>query len=306
MSRSVEMAIVGGGPAGLTAGIYAARARADVLLLERLDPGGQVLLTDRVENYPGFPNGLSGLDLAENFRQQALNFGLRLENAEVQRLSFGQPHRLDLGTETLEAGAVILASGARPNRLGVQGEKELTGKGVSYCATCDGPFFKGQTVVVVGGGDTAVTEAIYLVKFAAKVVLIQRRGELRAVRVLQERLFANDRIQVLWNSAVEAILGKGRVEGVMARDVRTQKTTRLDADGVFIFIGVCPNTAFINPGDLDTDEWGFIISDTEMRTSRPGVFVAGDVRSKSLRQVANAVGEGAVAAYNASGYLAGL
>lgn len=306
MPRSVELAIIGGGPAGLAAGLYASRARMDVLLLERLGPGGQVLLTDWVENYPGFADGLSGFELVENFRNHASKFGLRIESAEVRRLRFGRPHLLSLDAESLAAKSVIIASGARPNRLGVRGESELTGKGVSFCATCDGPFYKGQVVAVVGGGDTAVGEAVYLTRFATKVYVIHRRDELRAAKVLQERLFGNEKIEVIWDSVVEAIEGTSKLEALLLRNVKSGDTRRLAADGVFIYIGVRPNSSFLAPGDLDTDPWGFLISDGEMRTSQPGVFVAGDVRSKLLRQIANAVGEGVVAAHNAGQYVSSL
>jgi thioredoxin reductase (NADPH) len=306
MPRRVELAIIGGGPAGLAAGLYAARARMDVVLLERLGPGGQVLLTDWVENYPGFPEGLSGYDLVENLKSHAAKFGLRTESAEVRRLRFGAPHTVEMPGESLAAGAVIIASGASPNRLGVPGEGAFTGRGVSFCATCDGPFFRGQTVAVVGGGDTAVGEAVYLTRFAEKVYVVHRRGEFRAAQVLQERLFAHEKVEVLWDTVVEAVEGNTGVEAVRLRNLKSQERRRLPVSGVFIWIGVKPNLDFLTPGELETDEWGFLVTDTETRTSRPGVFVAGDVRAKALRQIANAVGEGAVAAFQAKEYLAGL
>ncbi len=306
MPRSVELAIIGGGPAGLTAGLYASRARLKAVLLERLGPGGQVLLTDWVDNYPGFPEGVSGFDLMEHFRAQAVRFGLAIENADVQRLHLGPPHVLELGAESLEAKAVIIASGARPNLLGVPGEAELTGKGVSYCGTCDAPFYRGQVVAAVGGGDTAVSEALYLTRFVDKVYLIHRRGTLRAAKVLQERLFASDKVEMVWDSVVEAIEGAAAVEAVAVRNVKTGERRHLQVSGVFVWIGVCPNTGFLSAGELDTDRWGFIVADSEMCTARPGIFAAGDVRSKHLRQIANAVGEGAVAAFSAQHYLEGL
>lgn len=306
MARRVELAIIGGGPAGLAAGLYAARARVGVVLLERLGLGGQILLTDWVENYPGFPNGLSGYDLVENLKNHAAKFGLLVETAEVKRLHIGRPHRLETDGGELEAWAVIIASGASPNRLGVPGEEDLIGRGVSFCATCDGPFFRGQTVAVVGGGDTAVGEAIYLTRFVEKAYLIHRRDELRAAAVLQERLLGNPKVEVLWNSVVEAIEGQGGVEAVRLRHVKTEEKRRLPVNGVFIWIGVRPNLNFLAPGELERDQWGFLTTDGETRTSVPGLFVAGDARSKALRQIANAVGEGAVAAYQAKEYLEGL
>jgi thioredoxin reductase (NADPH) len=276
----------------------------DALLLERTGLGGQTLSTDWVENYPGFPDGLSGFELVENLQNHARKFGLRIESREVRRLHFGRPHVLDLDDGSLEASAVIIASGARPNRLGVPGEDALTGKGVSFCATCDGPFYKGRAVAVVGGGDTAIGEALYLTRFASKVYLIHRRGELRAARVLQERLFASDRIEVVWSSFVAAIEGKGGVEAVqLCSATQPEERRRIEVDGVFVYIGVRPNLSFLAPGELEADRWGFLITDTETRTGQPGVFAAGDVRAKNLRQIANAVGEGAVAAYNAREYI---
>jgi thioredoxin reductase (NADPH) len=306
MPRLVELAIIGGGPAGLTAGLYASRARMDVVLLERLGQGGQILLTDWVDNFPGFPDGLSGYELAEQMQAHAHKFGLRTENAEVRRLTFGRPHRLDLGSEELEAQAVIIASGARPNRLGVPGEAELIGKGVSFCATCDGPFYKGLPVAVVGGGDSAVGEAVYLTRFASRVYVIHRRDELRAIKLEQERLFASPKAEVIWDTVVEAVEGHERVEAVRLKNLKTGERRRLEVEGVFVYIGMSPNVSFLPEGALEADRWGFLMTDDEMRTRQPGVYAAGDVRSKSLRQIANAVGDGAVAAHHAQKYVASL
>jgi len=303
MHESLDLAIIGGGPAGLTAGLYASRARLNALLLEQMGPGGQVLLTDWVENYPGFPDGLSGYGLVEVFKGHALRFGLRLETKEVRALRFGRPHVLELADGELEAKAVIIASGARPNRLGVAGEGKLTGKGVSFCATCDGPFYRTQVVAVVGGGDSAVGEAVYLTRFASKVYVIHRRDTFRATKVEQERLLANDKVEVLWDTVVEAVDGEDRVEGVRLRNLKTREHRRLAVDGLFVYVGIHPNVGFLAPGQLEADPWGFLMTDEEMRTRAPGVFAAGDVRSKSLRQIANAVGEGAVAAHSAEKFV---
>ncbi|HFC98497.1 MAG TPA: thioredoxin-disulfide reductase [Thermosulfurimonas dismutans] len=304
MKRGLDLVIVGGGPAGLTAYIYAARARLRTLLVEKFSPGGQILNTDRVENYPGFPEGISGAELMERFLAQARNLGLEPLLDEATGLTQdGDLYLVHLGSgETLVSPTVIVATGAGPRRLGVPGERELTGKGVSYCATCDGPFFRDEVVAVVGGGNTAVQESVFLTRFARKVYLIHRRDQLRATRILQERAFANPKIEFVWNSVVTEILGEDRVQGVRIKNVKTDEERVLEVGGVFIFIGIQPHTEWLE-GVLALDEGGFIITDAEMRTSLPGVFAAGDVRAKSCRQIVTAVGDGATAAYMAELYL---
>ncbi|WP_297058510.1 thioredoxin-disulfide reductase [Thermosulfurimonas sp.] len=304
MKRGLDLVIVGGGPAGLTAYIYAARARLRTLLVEKFSPGGQILNTDRVENYPGFPEGISGAELMERFLAQARNLGLEPLLDEATGLTQdGDLYLVHLGSgETLVSPTVIVATGAGPKRLGVPGERELTGKGVSYCATCDGPFFRDEVVAVVGGGNTAVQESVFLTRFARKVYLIHRRDQLRATRILQERAFADPKIEFVWNSVVTEILGEDKVQGVRIKNVRTGEERVLEVGGVFIFIGIRPHTEWLE-GVLALDEGGFIITDAEMRTSLPGVFAAGDVRAKSCRQIVTAVGDGATAAYMAELYL---
>ncbi len=297
-----DLVIIGAGPAGLTAGIYAARARMNVLLLEKAAPGGQILITDWIENYPGFPEGISGYDLAEKMRLQAVEIGLEIETAEVQCLNVsGDVKEICLKEKTITAKSIIIASGASPRNLEV-GEEKFVGKGVSFCATCDAPFFRNKTVVAVGGGDTAVQETIFLTKFVDKVYLVHRRDELRATKILQERAFENDKIDFVWDSVVTGVEGFFGVEGVKVKNVKTDEEKVLKADGCFIWIGILPNTSFL--GDvIETDEWGFIHVNTHMETSVPGIFAAGDVRSTPLRQITTAVGDAAIAALSAEHYI---
>lgn len=298
-----DLIIIGGGPAGLTAGLYAARARLNVVLFEKMVPGGQVLVTDWVENYPGFPEGISGMDLIQRMTDQAKQFGLKIESEEIVSADFSQPvRRLRLENKTVTAHAVIVATGASPRKLGVPGEKTFYGKGVSACATCDGPFFKARAVAAVGGGDTAVQESIFLTKFAKKVYLIHRRDRLRAAGILQERAFANEKIEILWDSVLTGIEGLQQVESVSVKNIRTGETKSLGVSGCFIWIGILPNADFL--GDtVKRDEFGFIIADSKMETSVPGVFAVGDVRNTPLRQIASAVGDAAIAAFSAEHYI---
>jgi thioredoxin reductase (NADPH) len=300
-----DIIIIGGGPAGLTAGLYTARARLNVVLLERLAPGGQVLNTDWVENYPGFPDGISGFELVEKMKTQAENFDLPIQLEEVTGLEFSQEKKIvitDKGQR--EAKALIIASGATPRKLGIEGEALLAGKGVSYCATCDGPFYKDQDVVVIGGGDTALEEAIFLTRFASTIHVAHRRDELRAVKLLQDRAMAQEKIKFIWDTIPLKILGENGVEGVELKNVKTGEISRKEAQGVFIFIGTEPNADLIN-GIVKQDEGGFVITDEKMETSLSGVFAAGDIRSKPWRQISTAVGEGATASFYAEKYLEG-
>lgn len=298
-----DLIIVGGGPAGLTAGLFAARARMKVVLLEKIVPGGQILVTDWIENYPGFPDGLSGADLVQKMTRQAQNFGLPIESDEVLGVDLsGSVKKVVLSNKTLTCHALIIASGASPKKLGVSGEDRFLGKGISFCATCDGPFFKDSIIAAVGGGDTAVQESIYLTKFAKKVYLIHRRDQLRAVPILQERAFANDKIELLWDSVITRIDGSQDVESVSVQNVKTGRISTLPVDGCFVWIGILPNTSFLTE-HLDLDEFGFIPTNDQMETSVAGVYAAGDVRSTRLRQIATAVGDAATAAYSAQHHI---
>lgn len=300
-----DLVIIGAGPAGLTAGLYAARAMLDVTLFERLSPGGQILTTDWVENYPGFPDGVSGFELVDRMRRQAEKFGLAIEGREVSDLQpAGARKTLVTDKGTVEARAVILASGASPQKLGIEGEEVLTGKGVSYCATCDGPFYREQVVAVIGGGDTAVEEAIFLTRFASKVYLIHRRDRLRATRLLQERAMAHPKIEILWDTVAERIVGTDGVKALELRNVKTGEEKGLPVEGAFIFVGYRPNNELVK-GRLELDAWGFVKTNNDLETSVSGVFAAGDIRSKLLRQVSTAVGEGALAAFAAEKYIEG-
>lgn len=303
-SELYDLVIIGGGPAGFTAGLYAARSRMKTLLVERMGFGGQLLTYEKVENYPGFPEGISAFGLIDLFSAQAFRFGLESRNGEVVGLDVADPIKtVHLTDGQLRAHTIIIATGCAPKKLGIAGEVELTGRGVSYCAVCDGPFFRDQEVAVIGGGDTAVEEAIYLTRFASKVYLIHRRDSLRAVRVLQEQVLRNDKIQMVWNSVVAEIhSGPQGVEALAIHDKISGSTKRLPVSGVFVFVGMNPNTGFL-PSDLERDPAGFVVTDPDMACSTPGVFAAGDVRSKSLRQIATAVGDGATAAFNAERYL---
>ena len=301
-----DLIIIGAGSAGLTAGLYAARARLKTVMLEKLSPGGQLLLTDWVENYPGFPDGISGFELMDKMRRQAEKFGLDVKSQEVSRLDV-LPEKQIITTDNgkLESKALILACGATPQRLGIEGESLLTGKGVSYCATCDGPFYREQEVAVIGGGDTAVEEALFLTKFASKIYLVHRRDKLRATKLLQERAWEKEKIEIIWDSIPERIVGGAGVEGIDLKNVKTGEESRLSVQGVFVFIGYRPNNELVK-GLLELDERGFVVTGNHTETSVPGVFAAGDIRSKLLRQVSTAVGDGATAAFAAEKYLESL
>jgi len=300
-----DVIIIGGGPAGLTAGLYTGRGRFKTLLLEKLITGGQVMTTEHVDNYPGFPEGLAGFELSQRMREQAERFGVEIRSAEVIDLKPGQPYH----TVVLEGGAevvgraVIIASGAQPRRAGFPGEEEFTGRGVGYCATCDGALYRDETIAVVGGGDTALQDAVFLTRFAKKVYLIHRRDQFRGARLYQERVFANDKIEVIFDTVVTRILGDKSVHGIQIKNVKTGQESSLAVTGVFVFVGIQPIVGWLRPGLLDQDDFGFIRTDENMATTIPGIFAAGDVRVKLLRQITTAVGDGAVAAFAAEKYL---
>jgi len=298
-----DLVIIGGGAAGLTAGIYASRARLNTVLIEKSAPGGQILLTDWIENYPGFPEGLAGHALVQQMTEQAKKFGLQIASGEVGSIDYSESiKKIHLADKTITTYAIIIATGASFRKLGIPGEDRFYGKGISSCATCDAPFYKDRVVVAVGGGDTAVQESLYLTKFAKKVYLVHRRDQLRATKILQERVLCNDKIEILWNHIPTKVDGFFNVDKITLKNVKTEEESTLPADGFFIWIGIQPNTAFLNNG-IKVDESGFLMTDENMATSASGIFAAGDVRHTPLRQVATAVGDAAVAAISAERYI---
>lgn len=291
-----ELVIIGGGPAGLTAGIYAARSRLDVVMFEKTIVGGQAASTELIENYPGFAQGVGGFDLMNAMSEQATRLGMIIENRTVERIATA-PEGILLHTSegSVLTKAAILCTGAGPKLLGIPGEKEFAGRGLSWCATCDGPLYRGKEVAVVGGGDSAVQEAIYLTKFASMVHIIHRRNEFRAAKILSERAVASKNIQIHWDSVVKEVVGQEYITGLKVLNVKTGIASDLAVDGVFMYVGIKPNSDMVQ-GAVRMDERGFVITDEEMRTSMPRLFAAGDIRSKFLRQVSTAVGDGAIAA----------
>ncbi len=305
----LDLLIIGGGPAGLTAGIYAQRFGLKTLLVEREMVGGQIAVSDVIENYPGFPS-ISGAGLMEKFEEHARKFGLEIRLTDIINITTeGNVKVAKTSDGDIRAKAVIVATGAKPRRLGVEGERKYTGKGVSYCATCDGPFFRGLNVMVVGGGDTAIKEAHYLSKLAAKVYIVHRRDKFRAEKLLIEKVEAAPGVELLKSHALKEIKGdmgvapQAVVKSAIVQDLKTSAIKEVPVDGVFIFVGINPSTDFV---DVDKDENGFIKTNQKMETSVPGIYAAGDCRTTPLLQVATAVGDGAIAAYMAENYIEGL
>jgi len=306
VSEYHEAIIIGGGPAGLTAGLYLMRAGVDALLLEKALPGGTPLNTGRIENYPGFPEGISGKDLMDRKVNHAKAFGLPIkEFAAVENLSFeGERFIVKTSAGLFESMGVIVATGTEPMKMNIPGERELAGRGISYCATCDGLFFRNLDVAVIGGGDSAIEEALSLANIVRKVYIIHRRNTLRAQKILQQRAFKNDKIEFLWNKRPVEIIGKDQVEAIVVEDIQNGGQTRVEVSGVFIYVGLMPNTTFL--GDLvQKDSAGFIITDENLATKTEGLFIAGDVRKKTLRQITTAVGDGALAAVNLEKFILG-
>lgn len=301
-----DMIIIGGGPAGYTAALYGARAGLDVVVVERMSVGGQMTLTGDIENYPGFDEGIDGFTLGMKMMQGAERFGARTEYAEVNAVELGGEIKKVITTVgEMLSKVVIIASGANARQLGVPGENELIGRGIHYCAHCDGRFYKGKTVVVVGGGNSAVSDALYLSRLASKVYLVHRRDTLRATRIYHEPLLKAENVEFVWNSVVEGFIAEKKVGGIKVKDVNTAETKVIDCDGVFVSVGREPVTAFLG-GALPLDKNGYIIADETTKTSIKGVFAVGDVRTKVLRQVVTAVSDGAVAAHFAEEYLSGI
>ncbi len=303
MSVDHDIIIIGGGPGGLTAGLYGARANLNTLLLEKGLPGGQIANTHEVEDYPGFEH-IGGPELASKMENHALKFGLQVRNSGAEEIYVDGDERVVKTTDgdELRAHAVIIATGGSPNKLKVPGEKELSGMGVSYCAICDGAFFRDQIIVVVGGGDAAVEEGIFLTKFGSKVIIIHRRDELRAAKVIQKRAFANPKMEFVWDSVVEKINGDQKVQSVTLKNVKTGKKSELECGAVFVFIGFVPNSNLVR-GGLKTDPNGYIITNEKMETNVPGIYACGDVRAQLVRQITNAVGDATTAAVAAEKYI---
>ena len=300
-----KVIIIGSGPAGLTAALYTARADLKPLVISGNQLGGQISITSEVENYPGFPEGATGPELVEKIQKQAERFGARVLIDEVTKVDLrdGPPFRVQTHGESYEAEGLIIASGSSPRRLGVPGEEQLIGRGVSFCATCDGFFFRGKNVVVVGGGDSALEEGLFLTKFATRVRVIHRRNELRAGETLKKRAAANDKVSFIWDSVVEEVRGDGKVEGVRLKNVKTGAASELQTDGVFIFVGHYPNSELFK-GQLAMDDHGYLIADKLMMTSVPGVFAAGEIQDPVFRQMASSVGQGCAAAISLERWLA--
>lgn len=301
-----DMIIIGGGPAGYTAALYAARSGLDCLVVEKLSAGGQMALTHQIDNYPGFPDGVDGFTLADSMKNQAERFGVQTKFAEVKELNLLEnPKVVKTANETFLAKTVVLAMGANPRELGVKGEQELIGKGISYCAACDGMFYRGKTVTVVGGGDTAAVDALLLSRVAKKVVIIHRRDTLRATKIYHEPLLKAENVEFCWDSVVTELLQDEKISGVRLRNVKTGDFSEIAVDGVFVSVGRKPATELLQ-GQIALDESGYAIAGEDTKTSIDGVFAVGDIRTKSLRQVVTAVADGAVAVHSAEEYLASI
>ena len=299
-----DMIIVGGGPGGYTSALYAARAGFNVLVLEKFSAGGQMALTHQIDNYPGFEDGIDGFSLADKMKKQAERFGARSENAEVIKVNLTvNPKEIETAKGTFLSKTVVLAAGANPRELGVDKETELIGRGVAYCASCDGMFYRGKTVVVVGGGNTAAADAILLSRIAKKVIIVHRRDTLKATRIYHEPLMNAENVEFKWDSTVTELLHEDKITGVKIKNVKTGEESIIDCDGVFVSVGRKPATDFLG-SQLDLDENGYIIADETTKTSLPGVYAVGDIRTKQLRQVVTAVSDGAMAVHSAEEYLA--
>jgi len=299
-----EVVIIGGGPAGLTAGLYLGRADVDTVLLDRELTGGQVITAPLIENYPGFPDGVEGTEIVGRMKKQAEKFGLEVKTftqATGVTINDGVM-TLHLESGELNARALIVATGRNPHKMGIPGEEEFNGRGISYCATCDGPLFRDRVVMVIGGGDAAVGEALHLAKFAGKVILVHRRGELRASSYLRERAAAEPKLEFMWNSEIKSVNGGETVDSATIANNSTGESTDVPVSGIFFYVGNTPNTTFLS-GLLDLDDAGYIITDEHLESTVPGIFAAGDVRANQFKQIVVAAGEGALAASSAQGFL---
>lgn len=306
MAKIYDMVIIGGGPGGYSAALYAARAGLDVVVLERLSAGGQMALTHQVDNYPGFAEGIDGFTLGMQMQEGAERFGAVTEYAEVKSLDLGaEPKRIETSEGTFYGKTVVYAAGAGPRKLGIPEEEKMAGRGVHYCAACDGMFYKGKTVVVVGGGNSAVADALILSRIAEKVILVHRRDTLRAEKVYHKALEEAKNLEFRWNSTLSELLHEEKISGVKLRDVHTGEESTVSCDGIFVSIGRSPNTALLK-GQIGLDAHGYVAAGESCRTNLPGVFAVGDVRTKALRQIVTAAADGAVAVHYAEEYLAGL
>ena len=304
MKHIYDMIIIGGGPGGYTAALYAARAGLDVVVLEKLSAGGQMALTSQIDNYPGFEDGIDGFTLGEKMQAGAEKFGAKTEYAEVFSVDLkAVPKIVETSEGTFYGHTVVLATGASPRELGVSGEKELIGRGVHYCAACDGMFYKGKTVVIVGGGNTAAADAFVLSRIAKKVILVHRRDTLRATKVYHDPLMRAENVEFRWNSTVSEFISDGKVAGLKIKNVNTGEESVIECDGVFISVGRKPATELVKD-QLELDSGGYVIADESTKTNIPGVYAVGDVRIKKVRQIVTAVADGAVAAHEAEEYLA--
>ena len=304
MKHIYDMIIIGGGPGGYTAALYASRAGLDVVVLEKLSAGGQMALTSQIDNYPGFEDGIDGFTLGEKMQAGAEKFGAKTEYAEVFSVDLKAiPKIVETSEGTFYGHTVVLSTGASPRELGVSGEKELVGRGIHYCAACDGMFYKGKTVVIVGGGNTAAADAFVLSRIAKKVILVHRRDTLRATKVYHDPLMRAENVEFRWNSTVSEFISDGKVTGVKIKDVNTGEESVINCDGVFISVGRKPATELVKD-QLERDSGGYVIADESTKTNIPGVYAVGDVRIKKVRQIVTAVADGAVAAHEAEEYLA--
>ncbi len=299
---SYDMLVLGAGPAGLTAAIYGSRANLRVLIFEEKLSGGEIAATEQLDNFPGFPEGINGMEFGQRLEQQALRFGAEIVSATIENVELDGEWKKVVTTAGEYFGrTVVVATGTKPRNLGVPGEEKLRGRGISFCATCDGPFFRGKKVAVIGGGDAAVEEALYLTRFAGEVLLIHRRNMLRAVPYLQEKLLNHQSVDVLWDTVVKGFAGEQKLEQITLQNVRDESTREIPVDGAFLYVGRIPNSSFF--GGVEKDANGYIITNGEMETSIPGVYAAGDIRRKFLRQVVTAAADGAIAAMVAVRYL---
>lgn len=301
-----DLIIIGGGPAGLTAAIYAGRAKLRYLLVEKAFLGGLISTTFLIENYPGFPQGIPGTELGERFEEQAKLHGLEIVYGEVTKIKFEKDYKIvEVGNRKFDCKSIIIATGSQPKKLNVAGEEKFLGRGVSFCATCDGAFYKDKHVIVVGGGNSAIEEALFLTRYVKKISIVHRRNKLRADKILAEKALHEPKIFILWHTTIEKIIGSEKVERVQLKDIQANASKTINADGVFVYIGTEPNTKFIDT-KINLSEEGYIITDNEMKSNVPGVFAAGDVRNHTIKQVVTACSDGAVAVYSAIKYIENL